>query len=196
MPTIIYYGDSMTYGTGGNYPYSHWIAAKTYGGVAITQTTIGLGGNTLTDLYNAADAYINPIFAPRSGMNIIVLWGGINDIFADQGANIQGVLSNLQALASRAREIGFKVIVCTLPANGGGISYATYSDMVRASWPNFADGVADLAANPMIGLYNSYEVYPDLWADDHIHMTDLGYQVAAGIIEVQIDKILNSEPKR
>jgi hypothetical protein len=187
---IIYYGDSMTYGTGGNYPYSHWIAAKSYGGQTIVQTTCGLGGAILVDLYDAVVANINDHFAPRSGMNIIVLWGGVNDIFADQGANIPGVLSNLQALASRFRRLGFKVIVCTIPANGGGITYQTYANLIRASWMNFADGMADLAADPIIGLYNSYEVYPTYWDVDTIHMTDLGYQVAAGIIEAEIDRLL------
>lgn len=95
-------------------------------------------------------ASTNSWFATIGGRNVITLWAGTNDIF--QGATAQQTFSGLQYLTRQYKVQGWRVIVSSM------ISRTTvdagknsYNALIRAYWPTFADGFADLAADPNLG---------------------------------------------
>ncbi len=145
-------------------------------------------------MYSQAYNNLNPLYHINSGMNVIVLWGGTNDMF-NAGQSASTTYSSLKAFSEHERALGWKVIVGTT------ISRATedyrkdvYNSMIRANWPEFADGIADFAANPNIGPNGSY-ASTTWFQGDQTHLTDLGYALVGSIAQTAITNFVNDHNK-
>lgn len=193
-PQIGFYGDSLTAGSDGAHPPDYYITLPAWGGEIFTKQTAGVPSRTLIDMSNAIATDLTPNFAQASGMNIVVLWGGINDI--GQGASPQEAYSRLVALARHLRWLGWQVFVCTLTsAKNYETQREAFNALVYASWRLFADNLVDLAGNTLIGADGAWAngTYFQTTGDAiGIHLTDAGYAIVGGIEQAAICGYLSS----
>jgi lysophospholipase L1-like esterase len=119
---------------------------------------------------------------------VVVLWGGFNDVALSGEMTAPWLLDGLRAYADGARAAGLRVVVCTeLPATNPTALYRGWNairtqlnGMIRAAGRALCDGVADLAADAVIG--------PDAASEsatyylDQVHLTDAGYARVAAVV--------------
>jgi hypothetical protein len=124
-----------------------------------------------------------------TGTNILVIWAGVND-FWQLNPSAQQVYDKLKLYCLLKKSAGWKVIVCTevsIPEAGEDIDNKRWilNEMIYTNWRLFADGLADLGADPKIGALGAYS---NTAYFNGIHLTDAGYRIVAGIVQ----KSLNS----
>lgn len=195
VPQIVYVGDSLTLGLDGTFPYNHYITLPTYNGIALNGTNVGISGWTLQQMYASAPIDVNPLFNSRAGLNVLVIWGGTNDISVS-GQSPQQAFANLQAFAQRQRQLGWKVIVATMIARSGFNTQKTALDnLIRQNWTQFADGLSDVAANFNLGDDNA-TTNLTYYQPDGTHLTDTGYALVGSIMQTAIEKLVaNANPQ-
>jgi lysophospholipase L1-like esterase len=193
--TYVADGDSITQGLGSpylqGYPwhmehllpasfvlYNAGWAAKTLGG---TDGLIDRYGSFTSKLYN-----------PNARTNILSLLAGTNDI-QDRSSG-QEVFQLIQQYATAARRTGFKVIVGTiLPRSSfdGRMEYERVQAniLLRSNWQKFADGLADIAADPTLGSTGAPSNI-SVYCSDGIHPTNYGYQLIAANLSMVVIRLL------
>jgi lysophospholipase L1-like esterase len=119
--------------------------------------------------------------------NIAVIWAGTNDIFLDSGLDVSALHESIRDWCNGRRERGYQVIVCTItPRSDYGAPRSfeenreALNEMIRAHYLEYADGLADLASNPYIG--DAGDELDTMYYYDRVHMTALGYAIAANIV--------------
>ena len=176
-------GDSLTQGISSQYLQSYlWYMERLlprslvlYNAAWAAKTLGGPGG--LVERYGEFTA---KLFNPYA-RNIISLLGGTNDL--QNGCDDKELVRLIQQYAAAARKTGFKVVVSTIlpratfDAKKEGYRTAANATL-RDQWKEFADGIADLAANP---AFSDPRVSSnnDLYAADGVHLTGFGYQIVA-----------------
>jgi lysophospholipase L1-like esterase len=192
-PRIVAVGDSLTLGSGASTPYTSLITYPTWNGQAFTVSNVGVAGRYLRDMARLAYANLNPLFANEGGLNIAVVWGGINDL-ASLGASPEDTYSRLRAFCGRLRSLGWRVVVCTLVSR---VTYdtqrATCNGYVRGNWPLFADALADLGANASIGAAGAHS-NTTYFQGDGIHLTDAGLAIVAGLVQTELTTLAQGTP--
>lgn len=116
-----------------------------------------------------------------SGRNILVLWGGTNDISGSSGATVYAAYASYCATA---RANGWKVVAVTmLPRNTGGneTNRTDFNTLLRANWSNFADALADV---DLCSLMNTVASTASAYYEaDRIHPSELGNRVLGTILQ-------------
>lgn len=162
---------------------------------------LGQGGDKATN-YDAASAtaLLARIYNPSRTRNVLVYAMGSNDLAA--GVTAAALLTKTEELVSAARTVGFKVLVCTLMARGGGFqngvdaaafetAKAAYRTGVLASAICNADGPPiDLSATSELGVSPAYS--NTTYFNDQIHLTyPSGYSKMAGYIFSGIESLVS-----
>lgn len=187
-PQILFEGDSLTAGANGTYPPDHYITMPLWNGSAFTKTSDGHPGQTLLYLAQAAYANINPHYAPFSGMNVVVLWGGINDIA--MGQTTPEVYSRLVSLSRHLKSLGWRVLVCTLfSALNFETQRVAFNGLVQNNWWQFADGIIDLASDATLGPVGACS-NATYFQPDGIHLKDAGYALVGALEQTAIENFL------
>lgn len=196
VPVVLFVGNSLT--TGWNCttdtPPSTYVSVPTHNGVAYSKINIGVGGMKALWLDSARGTTVIDNYHNRAGKNIMVLWIGINDLLT--GRTPGQVFSSLEAFSTKYKALGWKIIVCTPPScqpqtrNIDQRRY-TYDSLIRFSYSNFSDGLADLAIEPHIGPLGSYS--NTTYFCDQIHLTTLGSQMAANVIQAALVELITNE---
>ncbi len=190
-PNIVYVGDSLTVGVNGTYPYDYYITLPTWNGQSFTSSNIGVSGRTLQTMYQQAYSNLNPLYSINSGMNIAVIWGGTNDLFS--GSTASTTFSYLKAFGQHEKALGFKVLVATMISRVGLDDQKNlYNNLIRADWPEFADGLADLAANNDLGADGAY-ASTTYFSGDGVHLTDTGYALVGSIMQSSINDLVQNK---
>jgi lysophospholipase L1-like esterase len=138
------------------------------------------------------DAFTSKLFDKNARRSVISLFGGTNDI--QNGANDRDVLRLIRQYALAARKTGFKVVVATIIPRGTfsakmEADRKSANEMLRAHWNEFSDALADFAANPAFSDPNSH-ANVNLYVQDHVHLTDLGYQILATEMAARVGPLL------
>ena len=140
------------------------------------------GNRTLADMIAQAPVRVDPHYDPMADANICVVMAGGGDLAS--GGDPQAVLDALRTYCAARRAAGFEVVVLTLLPRSDPVGFdaarAVYDDMLRAQWPTFADGLADVATDPRIGA-DGANLDPVYFADA-IHPTSAGYAVMAAAV--------------
>ena len=140
------------------------------------------GGATIADMLAEAPAEVDAHYQPTADLNLCVVLAGGGDF--RNGATAASVYAALKSYCSQRRAAGFRVIVLTvLPASDPVTFEATrlaFDGMVRASWKTFADGLADIAADPRIGDTGD-NLDRQFYAQDALHPNDAGNAVMASV---------------
>lgn len=172
-------GDSLTFG---------YYALQTSGVAADSYPQQVMAQNPGYAAWNCGtsgaqiNAFVSPDSVYASGQtNLCVVWGGANDLIANQtAATLQ---SRLQTYVAARRSTGWKVVVSTVTPVGGGYYTAgretertSFNTWLRANWGSFADALIDPAAESNLSDYNNTTYF-----SDGLHLTKAGYSIVAGL---------------
>lgn len=188
---IVFEGDSLTSGTGstGGNTYPVQAAALLTGprfGV-----TIATAGHTLTNMIADLPGQIIPAITSGYPYVAVVVWGGTNDLYA--GDEAATVMTRYSDLCTSIRAAGAdKIIVGTvLPRSDVGVAAGfetqrqSFNTTLRSTYSNFADALADVAANTTIGDAGD-ELNITYYNVDQVHMTNTGYGLVASIFAASL----------
>ena len=186
---IVFEGDLLTYGYGGSEPYYEYITLPTFEGQPFISYGNGVNGATLYNMEATAPTTLNPHLNPDAGMNVVVVWGGTNDIVG-AGFTPQYTYQELVQFCQQEQAEGWTVIVATMIDRvGAEPQQEAYNSLIRANWTSFASGIADVAANPILGAQGA-SLNTAYFIGDGIHLNDTGYQVVASIVQASIDELV------
>jgi len=112
----------------------------------------GTSNATLAFMLADAATEVDARYDPLADANVCVILGGATDLAL--GRDPAAVLADLTAYCAGRRAAGYQVVVMTLPPRdkvGFNDARQVFDDLVRAHWPEFADGLVDVAADSRIG---------------------------------------------
>lgn len=125
---------------------------------------------------------------------VLVVWELSNDIVRG-GAPVLHAYNRLACYCQARRARGWKVIVGTMATRTGGVSpYSVgaietqrlaVNALVRANWPNFASGIADVGADAVFGN-SAWLTDLTLNHGDGVHPTNAGQLLLATIFAAAI----------
>jgi hypothetical protein len=191
---IIYDGNSLWAGRGssheitspddfapGPFPVTtQSVLTSKFPSATFTAKNFGVSGQQTTAMIGDAATQIDVLFNPTTYDRNIIICGEITNHMADGGATAQTAIDSYVSYCKSRRAAGFTVICTTvLPrtSNLPAISAAefesrrtTVNAYIRANWPKFSDGIADIAA--LTGL-----TYPD-----ETHTNDAGYVLIGNLV--------------
>jgi lysophospholipase L1-like esterase len=188
-PQIICDGDSLTRGYGSapgqDYPsqLSRLLDTRLV-------RAFGVGGQFIDSMNADAAAQIDPLYSAARTENVVICWAGVNDIYQvdEDPATIYAAVVDY---CQDRQAAGFKVVVATMLSFGASAppdheeSRQTFNALVRANWATFSDGLADLAADPRIGLPGACHDRAYFYGDE-VHLIDAGYAIVAGIFSAAL----------
>ncbi|MGI8858271.1 MAG: SGNH/GDSL hydrolase family protein [Thermomicrobiales bacterium] len=191
-PLLVFVGASMVYGLG--VQPTETFPAQTIALLAPAMydaVNLGvMGGVTLAELLPQAPRTIDPLYAASRSKNIIVL-GGTNDLGA--GASVDEAFAKMVTFCQARRKVGFKIVALTILPNSvplsGGRTYENerqrYNTSIRTNLTTLADALADVSADPTIGVAGAQmnRVY---FQSDGTHPTAKAYSIVAGIVKTAI----------
>ena len=160
------------------------VLARTLGPVWHVRS-VGTGGWNFDPLTGEAPSKIDPLFDPRLALNVLIIFGGTNDLGGAHrsAATAFGKLTNYCRARKRAHP--WRILVVTPPvAAYPGVYPADfdaqmvkYDALIRRDWRSFADGIVDVQADPRLGAPGAEHNPAYFSATDFTHLTDLGYAI-------------------
>ena len=151
--------DSITQGVcpsgcSGLVPYTNKL---TLGGTWTIQNN-GSAGIYQKDMAANAPVSVDPLYRPNAVRNLVIIWGGINDMFSG-GSSASQTLAYISQEAKARKAVGWKVIVVSMtPRNNstGNANKNAFNPLLASNWSSFADGYADIAADPNLGADSAF----------------------------------------
>jgi hypothetical protein len=144
-------GDSITVGYNGLVPYTGGPFTLTNASQWRINNT-GQSGATFSGanpLETYAQFSVDPLYHPGSYQNVVIIWAGSNDV---NGLSASAVMGGLTQYCKDRHTKGWKVIAATMVSRSGqDANKNTYNTLIRQNWSTFADGLADIAADPLLG---------------------------------------------
>lgn len=192
---IVFEGDSLT-------------AGETYPNYVISMLNFKVNSDVIHNVATSGQALyptmildashqVDPKFHGPDYLNIAVLWAGTNDIFLDSKIDIPTLHESIRDWCNGRKAAGFQVIVCTITPRSDNGTPRTFeenrqaiNEMIRMHYFEYADGLADIAANPQIG--DAGDELDTMYYYDNVHMTKLGYAIAANIVKDSIIRLANT----
>lgn len=165
-----------------------------------TINNFAVGGQTVATMTADAVAQIDSLYSSSALANVVILWGGTNDIFF--GASAATTYARIVAYHTARRAAGFKTVAVTLlPRSDAGtpVGYEaariSVNTSIRTNWATFADALADIAVDTRIG--DSGDETDTAYYADLVHMTGRGYAIVADLIKRALSTlgIANAGPK-
>lgn len=191
---VIFAGDSITVASAASSPYSYGYPkmAHRLAGGTFHSYNVGGGGQQLQNQLAVYSTQIGNILSAYSDNRIVFLAYGTNDFNVGLRTEAQ-LYANLQTQCGNIRASGGTVIVATvLPATGFDATRearrVAYNANVRTNWASFADGLADFAADSVMGAANAEDdatLYPD-----GLHPSRLGMSYLAEVASSAISALL------
>ncbi len=139
-------------------------------------------GARIADMLAEAPAEVDARYDARADLNLCLLLAGGGDFRAGVSAAAEYAAVRTYCLERRAA--GFRVVVLTvLPTDRSetfDVARLAYNAMVRDNWPEFADGLADIAADPRIGDSGD-ELDRQFYKADARHPNNAGNAVMAAV---------------
>lgn len=140
------------------------------------------GGAKIADMLAEAPVEVDARYRANADLDLCVVLAGGGDFRL--GLTAADVYQSLKTYCSARREAGFRVVVLSvLPRAAPGsfeASRIAYNAMLRDTWAEFADGFADIAADPRIGDAGD-ELDQQFYRPDALHLTNAGNAVMAGV---------------
>jgi len=180
-------GNSITEGNGaagGANSYPTQLGTLLGGGYAVTNKgTAGVYiGHMIDDRFRTLNT-IDTLFDASAAQNILIACEGTNDI--QNGASAVQSFQRMKEYCLIHKHKGWQIIVATTIADGNyngtqETERAAYNALVVANWPDFADGLADFAADTHFDAQSdtSDTTYYQV---DTIHLTATGNGILAQI---------------
>ena len=187
---VVCHGDSLTYGYGASSGLGT-ATGTTYPGVLARRlgpawrvVSLGTGGWPIGAMAGEAPTKIDPLFDPRLRRNVLIIFGGTNDLGGGHKP-AETAFGELSAYC-RARKAAhpWQILVVTPPVAAYPRVYPAdfdaqmvrYDALLRRNWRSFADGLVDAGADFRLGTPGA-ERNPTYFTSDFTHLTDAGYAV-------------------
>ena len=189
---VVFDGDSLTAGSNAHNPYPSQLMAAWPR--SIPWVNLGIGGQPLMHMVNNAPQNVDPLYHDGEGQEVVVIWGGTNDI-ALWNHTSDEVYLDLVQYAEERHQRGFRVVVLTMLPRSD--SYAQpdfearrqhFNDKVRAGWESFADLLVDVANDQRIGAPGAEENLA-YYTSDRVHISDAGHGVVASLVRDGLNKL-------
>jgi lysophospholipase L1-like esterase len=182
---IVFEGDSLTIGTRASDPYPSQLM-RAWGGGTIWWN-VGVGGQGVKDMLADAVKQVDSKYDPARGRNVVVVWGGTNDM-ALWHRSPQQVFDMLEQYCLDRRAKGFQTIMMTALPRAGRVDTEDYEGrrqdlnaLIRAHWSEFSDGLVDVAADPRLGEVGD-ELDRRYYDSDRVHLNNGGLGVIAELV--------------
>lgn len=154
-------------------------------------TNVGAASNTLNDMTNQAAATdATKKFGYR---NILVIWGGTNDMYGGQSG--ASTYTEFVTYCQARQTAGWTVIALTCLPRSGAATPANFETQrtafntpIRANWATFATALVDIAADNRIGDSGD-ELDMTYYQSDNTHLTQAGYAIVAAAVKAAIDAL-------
>ncbi len=192
---IVFEGDSLTADDTYSYKVMHMI--DLYNSTGNVAHNVATGAQTLyPTMINDAPSQVDSKLVSNGYKNIAVLWAGTNDLYYDEKLTASSLHEYIRDWCSSRKVAGFQVIICTITPRSDPYIRENFecrrrilNSLIREHYSEYADGIADIAADPRLGdvgdeLDNSYYT-------DRVHMTVTGYSIVACIIRDAIVGLTN-----
>ena len=144
----------------------------------------------IADMIAKAPGEVDAQYRRDADLNLCLVLAGGGDLRL--GADPKKVYRSLETFCVGRRAAGFKVIVLTvLPRSHPATFEASreaYNELVRDTWPQFADGLADIAADPRIGAAFA-NLDRQYYRSDATHPNDAGCAVMAAVTAPVINNL-------
>ncbi len=177
---VIHDGDSLTLGRcttpalDGTYPV---VAAKA-SATDYQMRNYGVGGQTVATMTANAAANIDPFYDAARPFNIIVLWGGVNDIIGGGRTSAQAY-ADIVTYANARTAVGWRVIVMTVIAATGTApqiaDLLVLNSLLRANASGGTYTLVDPAGDARFQNFNDTTYYNG----DKTHQTNAGAAIIA-----------------
>jgi lysophospholipase L1-like esterase len=188
---IVCEGDSLTFGSYSTDPYPDQLRDDWLISDDLTVYNVSGSGERMIDhMLDQAASQVDVHYNAAKENNIAVLWAGTNDLGLDADT-AENVAAGIATWGAGRQAAGFQVLVCTLTANQsgfGGIDKAVLNAerlelnaLIRANWQSYADGLVDLANDPILGSFERAATDRIYWVDG-LHLTNLGYAIVARLV--------------
>ncbi len=193
-PLVVIEGDSLSTGTGGNFSYADQLSNRLDDTYKFSKQATG-GDTVRRDILGDVDT-INGLYSDDNQDNVVVLWGGTNDLHG--GASGQDTYNKLAEAAQQYKDRGYKVLVLTSIQLGGSQDSSSkdaerldFNNRIRngsnAPW----DGVVDVANLPeFLDTDNSVTENRDVYASDGVHLNTGGYRIISEQVEQALANLL------
>jgi hypothetical protein len=194
---IVFEGDSLT--AGKIYP-NYVMDMLNLGNDKNVIHNVATSGQTLyPTMIMDASHQVDTKFLGSDYRNIAVLWAGTNDIFLDPRIDVSALHESIRDWCNGRKAKGFQVIVCTItPRLDNGTpgcfeeNRQAINEMIRMHYLEYADGLADFAANPYIG--DAGDELDTMYYCDKVHLTPMGNAIVANIVKDSIIGIMGFSP--
>jgi hypothetical protein len=147
----------------------------------------GVNGGGSVQAQSTANHSVDPLYRSTASNNADVLWIGTNDNNA--------VLSfpQIRSYCLARRLVGWKCIVGTMISRTGEDSTKNQlNGLLRAHWSEFADGLADFAANPNLGADGAFSNLT--YFSDAIHLTGTGNSLVTAMGKRSVSRAFGNSP--
>ncbi len=159
---------------------------------------VATSGQTLyPTMISDASRQVDAKFLGPDYRNIAVLWAGTNDIFLNSELDASILHGSIRNWCNGRKAAGFQVIVCTITPRSDYGSPRSFeenrqalNELIRTHYFEYADGLADIAADPHIG--DAGDELDTTYYYDNVHMTALGYAIVANIVKDSIIRLTGS----
>jgi lysophospholipase L1-like esterase len=189
--TLVFDGNSfLVYAGGGVLPIYIGNALYTFG----PYVNNGVNGQTTTQMTAAAPTGTDPLVNTYRGPGNVVVGIEITNDIANAGASAAVAYSDIVAYCAARRAVGWKVIItaCLSRTVVGLPTFNTIRDTVNANilanWTTFADGYANWASDPIMGI-DGAENNLTYFMNDGIHPNPAGCALLAPYVVAQIQSL-------
>lgn len=183
-------GDSLTYGYEMPRQDTYPAQLQVLLGYQYKVRNLGMNGQTLNQMLASAPDRADDIFHLIWQKKYLVAWGGTNDMYFGDNAQVayQDYINYCQA----RQAAGYRVIAMTIlprtkhdtPADFE-TQREEFNSLVREKWSSFANGLADVAADNRLGDAGDDADKTYYWGD-FVHLNKRGYAIVAGIVKAAI----------
>jgi hypothetical protein len=136
----------------------------------------------IADMLADGPIEVDAHYQAGADLNVCVVLAGGGDF--RKGASAASVLTALKAYCGQRRAAGFHVVVLSVLPSNRPLTFPAarfaFNTMLRDEWREFADGLADLAADPRIGD-DGDELDGQFYLSDELHLTNAGNAVMAAV---------------
>lgn len=175
---------------------------------ALTSINPAVSGWKLSQLDGNASSRVDPYYNPGSKVEVLVIWGGTNDI-ALEGVSGTTAYNRLKTYCANRRAVGWKTIVVSMLPRSNPIDpvtfetdRATFNGLLRSDFTtataysnifiggSWADVFVDIAADSRIGDAGD-ELDEAYYTSDRVHLINTGYAVVASYTKNAIGLLIS-----
>jgi hypothetical protein len=140
------------------------------------------GGARIADMIAEAPFDVDPRYREDADLNVCLVLAGGGDFRA--GASAAEIYSAVRSYSNARRAAGFRVVVLTVLPSSEPLTFETtrlaYDSMLRDTWDEFADGLADIAGDDRIGETGD-NLDLQFYGTDALHPNSTGCAVMATV---------------